>query len=212
MKKKIAIVDDHEFFRGGLKLALKKIKEVELVFEAQNGKELLELLKKNQVDLIFLDIRMPVMDGYSTALEVKKLFSHIKILILTMFDNDEYIQNFLEAGVDGFILKNINKDELQLALERVFNDQQYFSNELMPFFTRQVIQKTKGIKEQEQITNRELEILQLIFDGFSNKEIAEKLFISIRTVTNHRANLNFKTGSKNTASLISYALKHNLVK
>jgi DNA-binding NarL/FixJ family response regulator len=211
MSKKVAIVDDHEFFRGGLKMALKRNREFEVVIEAENGRVFLEKMKNTHIDIVLMDIKMPVMDGFETTVEAKKLYPNLKILILSMFNYDEYIQKLLEAGVDGFILKNINKDDLETALKYVVDGQQYFSNELMPFFTRQVLNKTTKEETDAQLTPRELEVLKLVYEGFSNKEIADKLFISVRTVTNHRASLNLKTGSKNTASLISYAIKNKLV-
>ena len=207
---KIAIVDDHEFFRGGLKAALKRIKGVEISFEAENGNVFLEKLEKNPVDIVLLDIKMPVMDGYETTLKVREKYPDLKILILSMFDSDEHVQKLLEAGVNGFILKNINRDNLEEAINYILSGKQFFSNELMPFFTKQIINKHENNKKSD-LTKRELQILQMIIDGHSNKEIAEKLYISVRTVTNHRANLNLKTGAKNTATLISYAIKHKLL-
>ena len=207
---KIAIVDDHEFFRGGLKAALKRIKGVEISFEAENGKDFFEKMEKTPVDIVLLDIKMPIMDGYETTLKIREIYPELKILILSMYDSDEYVQKLLEAGVDGFILKNINKDNLEMAINYILNGKQFFSNELMPFFTKQIINKSENNIKNE-ITKRELQILKLIIDGHSNKEIAEKLYISVRTVTNHRASLNTKTGAKNTATLISYAIKHNLL-
>jgi DNA-binding NarL/FixJ family response regulator len=208
---KIAIVDDHEFFRSGLKIALKRISNVICVFEASNGEEFIDKLKTNQIDMVLMDIKMPLMDGYQTTQLVRKNYPDIKIIILTMFDMDEYVQKLLEAGVNAFILKNINKNELEKVIITVNEGKQYFSNELMPFFTRQMLDKSNKSSSNVDLTNRELEIIQLICDGYSNKEIAEKLFISIRTVTNHRANLNSKTESKNTAGLISYAIKNKLI-
>ena len=210
--KKIGIVDDHEFFRSGLKVALKRIKDIEVIYEVDNGEEFLNAQSESPADLVLMDIKMPVMDGYEATLEAKKRFPELKIMILSMFDTDEYIRNLVEAGVNGFVLKNINKIELENAILQIFKGQQYYSQELMAFFTRQFLVKEEDKNGPDELTKRELEVLQLIFQGYSNKEIADKLFISVRTVTNHRANLNAKTNSKNTASLISFALRNKLVK
>jgi len=131
--KKIAIVDDHEFFRSGLKLALKRNKTYELAFDAPNGADFLEKMKSDPVDLVLLDLKMPIMDGYETSLRLKELYPDVKIIILSMFDNSEYVQKLIEAGVNGFILKNIGKQELDTALNHVFNGRHYFSSELMTF-------------------------------------------------------------------------------
>ena len=209
---KVAIVDDHEFFRSGLKIALKRIKGIELIYEATNGAEFLELQAKNKADLVLMDIKMPVMDGYTASLEAKKKFPDLKILVLTMFDTDEYFRRLIEVGVNGFILKNITKADLEIAIHQILQDHQYYSQELMGFFTRELFKKEEPLQNRAEISKREMQVLKLISEGFSNKEIADKLFISIRTVTNHRASLYAKTNSKNAAGLISYAIKNQLFK
>ena len=211
MKKKIGIVDDHEFFRKGLKLTLQQTDFVELVFEATNGRMFLEKMATSPADIVLLDIKMPEMDGHEAAIKARELYPDLKIIMLTMFDNEEYLQDLIEAGVNGFILKNVSSGELENALRYVLNDQQYFSTELMDFFTRQIRRKANPNKGRGKLSDREIEILKLIYEGLTNREIAEKLFISVRTVTNHRSHLNEKTGSRNTAGLISYALKNKLV-
>lgn len=130
---------------------------------------------------------------------------------MTMLDEDETIQKFIQAGVQGYLLKNIDNKGLETALTAVIEGKQYYSDELMSFFTRSLNQKTEKQTNRIKLTKREREILQLIFEGHSTQEIADKLFVSIRTVSNHRFNLNNKTGAKNTASLISFALKNKLV-
>ncbi len=211
MNKKIAIVDDHEFYRNGLVLALKHFKFVDIAFEATNGKEFLEKQEINPVDIVFLDLKMPVLDGYETILRAKEQFPKLKIIVLTMFEEDEYIRKSITAGVQGYLIKNIDQKTLKTALQYVLDGRSYFSNELMPFFTRELNEITQSTKNNIKLSKRELEILKLICEGFSNSEIAEKLFISIRTVNNHRANLKTKTKSKNTAALISYGIKNRIV-
>lgn len=209
--RKIAVVDDHEFYRNGLVLALKHLKFIDIAFEATNGKEFLEKQKYSPADIVFMDLKMPVLDGYETILEAKKLYPELKIIVLTMFEDDEYIRKLIMAGVEGYILKNVGKNTLKSAIQFIIEGKQYFSNELMPFFTRQLNESDIRKKSTVNITKREIEILKLIYAGLSNQEIAEKLFISVRTVSNHRANLKEKTKSKNIASLISYGVKNKLI-
>lgn len=210
-KKKVGVVDDHEFYRSGLILALKHLKFIDIVYEATNGKEFIEKQKRNPADIVFMDLKMPVMDGFATIIESKKRFPDLKIIVLTMFEEDEYIRKSIAVGVQGYILKNINYNILKIAIKYILEGKQYYSDELMSFFSRQLYKNNKSAKKVVNLTNRETEILQLIYQGLSNIEIAEKLHISFRTVTNHRANLSKKTNSKNTASLILFGIKNKLL-
>jgi DNA-binding NarL/FixJ family response regulator len=207
---KIALVDDHEFFRNGLALAIKRIKFTNLAFEANNGIDFLEKQSRIPADIVLMDIKMHQMGGYETVLEARQRFPGLKIIILTMFDDEENIKRFIDAGVEGYLLKNIDYQDLEFALKAVIEGQNYYSRELMSFFTQQIRNVHLPHKSRINLTSRELEVLRLIYNGFSNKEIASKLFISIRTVTNHRANLGLKTGAKNTAGLISFGIKNQL--
>jgi DNA-binding NarL/FixJ family response regulator len=208
---KIALVEDHSFYRIGLCFTIKRFKFVEFAFDASNGKEFLEKQRKNPVDIVLMDIVMPIMGGYDTVIAVKKEFPDIKIIILTMLEDDEYIEQFVQAGVHGYLSKNIEIKGLETALRAVISGNHYYSEEIMGFFTR----KFKEMPEKNdtvKLTKRESEILLLIYQGLSNQEIADQLFISVRTVTNHRFNLKIKTSSRNTASLIHFGLKNNLLK
>jgi DNA-binding NarL/FixJ family response regulator len=210
-KTRIAVVEDHDFYRNGLCMAIKRIKFVELAFEAINGKDFLEKLQKNPVDIALVDVVMPVMGGYEIVRELKKKYPGIKIAILTMLDEEENIQRFIEAGVDGYMLKNIDHQSLEIALKAIIDGQNYYSTEIMSYLTRQLRTRRKEEKTP-QLSPRELEILQLIYEGYSNQEMAEKLFISVRTITNHRFNIMQKTGVKNTAGLINYGIKNKLLR
>jgi DNA-binding NarL/FixJ family response regulator len=212
IKIKVAIVDDHEFYRQGLIMALRHFKTIDVVFEATNGKDFIEKQKKNPADIVFMDLKMPVMDGYQTILESKKLFPDLRIVVLTMFEEEEYIQKSLAAGVQGYIIKNIDQDTLKTAIQRIMDGKLYFSNELMPFFAKKFNEMNGVSKSNSELTKRELEILHLIGEGLSNSEIAGKLFLSYRTIANHRASLKKKTLTKNTAELIRYGIKNRLLK
>jgi DNA-binding NarL/FixJ family response regulator len=209
---KIAIVEDHSFYRNGLCLALKRLKFADLIFDASNGKEFLEKQRKNPADIVLMDIMMPIMGGFEAITLAKKEFPDLKVIILTMLEEDEYIQQFVALGVQGYLLKNIDNKGLETALKAIINGHNYYSEELMGFFSRSLRERAEKPNDSVQLTQREAEILQLIYEGLSNQEIANKLFISVRTVTNHRYNLKNKTATKNTASLINYALKNKLLK
>lgn len=211
-KAEIILVDDHEIFRNGLKMVLGKLKYCKVVAEASNGELFLELLKEHKPDIVLMDIEMPVMNGIEATKNALKIYPDLKIIALTMFNEDEYIQSMIDAGVKGFLLKNINKETLDKAVQMVLNGGNYYSEELFDFFTKQVTKVADKSKvDIIKLTRREKEILQLVCEGLNNKEIAEILFVSERTVVGHKTNLLSKTGCKNTGSLISYAIKNKLV-
>ncbi|MCF8233275.1 MAG: response regulator transcription factor [Bacteroidales bacterium] len=208
----IIIVDDHEIFRNGLKMVLNRLKYVNILAEASNGKEFLELLPNHHPDIVLMDIEMPVMNGIEASDKAMKEYPGLKIIALTMFNDDEYIQSMIDAGVKGFLIKNIKKDILDRALQEVNNGGNYYSQELMQFFTRRLTKEDDKSKEEElNITKREKEILQLMAEGMNNKEIADSLFVSERTIIGHKSNLLAKTGCKNTIGLLAYAIKNKLV-
>ncbi len=207
----IFIVDDHEFFRKGLKVTINRFKDMQVIGEASNGIEFLDMMNQSIPDIVLMDIKMPKMDGIKTTKKALEKNPNIKVIALSMFGKEEYLEDMLEAGAKSFMLKNIGKEELEYTLQKIAQEKQHFSEELIPYLTKKYTQK-HDIYNPNHLTKREIEILQLIADGLSNKEIADKLFISLRTVTTHRANLNMKTRAKNTAGLLAYAIRNNLVK
>lgn len=209
-KLKIIVVDDHEFFRKGVTMTINKFKYTEVVGEAENGDHFLRLLEKKGADIVFMDVKMPLMDGIEATRLAMKKYPKLKIVALSMFGEEEYLESMLEAGATGFIIKNISKDDLERAIQVIAQDKQYFSEELLPYFTNR-FRKKEDKEPEAKLTGREKEILMLIAEGLTNQEMATKLHLSVRTVTNHRANLNMKTGSKNTAHLLSYAMRNNLI-
>lgn len=211
-KVDIIIVDDHEIFRNGLKMVLGKLKYVNILAEATNGEEFLELMEEHKPDIVLMDIEMPVMNGIEATEKALQKYPGLKVIALTMFNDDEYIQSMIDAGVRGFLIKNIRKDILDRAIREVYEGGNYYSQELMKFFTRALSKDTeKDKKEELNITNREQEILQLMAEGMSNKEIADAIFVSERTVIGHKSNLLAKTGCKNTIGLLAFAIKNKLV-
>ncbi len=208
---KLIIVDDHEFFRSGLKMVVNRLKYVTVVGEASNGKEFLEIQKEKNADMVLLDLQMPIMNGIEASEIAIKEFPDLKIVILTMFDDEEYIDKMIDIGVHGFLLKNITKDLLDKALQSIASGNTYYSPELWSYFGKKFSQQKKENDAEQQFTKREKEILQLICDGLNNREIAEELFISERTVVGHKSNLLSKTNCKSTISLLSFAIKNKLV-
>jgi len=208
---KIILVDDHEIFRNGLKMVLGKLKYAKVVAEASNGKEFLELLKQHQPDVVLMDIEMPEMNGIDATMEALKKYPDLKVIALTMFNEDEYIQSMIDTGVKGFLIKNIRKETLDKAIQTVLNGGNYYSEELFDFFTKQIHKDDKPKTDVVKLTRREKEILQLVCEGLSNKEIADILFVSERTVVGHKTNLLAKTECKNTIGLMLYAIKNKLV-
>jgi DNA-binding NarL/FixJ family response regulator len=210
-KIKIFIVDDHEIFRNGLKMVLGKLKYVELEGEAENGQEFVNMLNEVVPDIVLMDIEMPVLNGIEASKIALKLHPKLKIIALTMFGDDDYIQSMMDVGAKGFLMKNINKETLDKAILTVHNGGNYYSEELFEFFTKQFSKEKESPESELNLTRREKEILQLLCEGLSNKEIADALFISERTVLGHKTNLLTKTNTKNSLSLMAFAIKKKLV-
>jgi DNA-binding NarL/FixJ family response regulator len=209
-KIRIIITDDHQLFRNGLKILLNAFPEFEVTGEASNGEEFLKLLKNTQADVVLMDINMPEMDGIEATRKGLKLCPGIDIIALSMYGEEEYYYKMVDAGAKGFLLKDSDISEVKEAILTVRKGGSYFSQELL----YHVIQKIKHREHESKTANlskREKEILFKICEGFSNQEIAETLFISKRTVDKHRANLLGKTNSKNTASLILFAIRNKLI-
>jgi len=215
MKKfKVIIVDDHEIFRIGLKLLLNKIDNVEVVAEASNGKEFLELISKVKADIIFMDISMPILDGIEATEKVLEKYPQLKIIALTTFAKTEYFDGMIYAGIEGFMLKNSGPEDFKNAIEKVMNGGNFFSEEMLAKLTRRVVNEKIAKTKKEKLpdlSKREYEVLELICRGFSNEKIGENLYISSRTVERHKTNIISKTGTRNTLNLVIYAFKNKLV-
>ncbi len=209
---KIIIVDDHEIFRRGLKVVINQFESTKVIAEAGNGKEFHNLLNSHSPDIVFMDIRMPEMDGIeATKLAVDK-YPGIRIIAISMFGEEEYLENMIKAGAKGFLLKNINREEIEIAIKQVMEGKNYYSSELLPYFTHKFLNNSNDSGYDVRFTKREMEILKLVTKGMSSKEIASKLYISKRTVDGHKANMILKTGSKNVIDLLIYAIKNKFIK
>jgi len=210
---RIAVVDDHEIVRDGIQILLEDEPGFEIVGEAKTGKEAVELCKSQKVDLVVMDITMPEMDGIQATKIIKEKNPEIKVLALTMLSEDQHIRKMIKAGASGYILKSSGKEELIKAVNKIMDGQHYFSDgatqSILKELVNPVVSKVKST-EMASLTDRELEILKLIVDEYTNQEIADELFISVRTVDAHRRNLLQKTGAKNTAGLVKYAIENKL--
>ncbi|HVN59191.1 MAG TPA: response regulator transcription factor [Bacteroidales bacterium] len=209
-KTRIILTDDHQLFRNGLKMLLEAIPEFTIAGEASNGAEFLNLLQGCDADIALMDINMPEMDGVEATRRGLKLCPSLAVIALSMYGEEEYYYKMVDAGARGFLLKDSDINEVKEAILTVKKGGSYFSQELL----HHVIQRIKNRETETKSANlskREKEILLKICEGLSNQEIAETLFISKRTVDKHRANLLYKTNSKNTASLILFAIKNKLI-
>lgn len=206
---KVAIADDHEIFRKGLRIILNEIDEIKVVGESRNGNELFDIIKHQAVDVVLMDIRMPVMDGIEATRKLSEKYPEVKVIALTMFEEISYFNQMVEAGARGFLLKKTNKDELQKAIKSVMCDEDYFSEEFISNVNKN--QKPKSRLVAIDLTEREQDVLELICKGMSNAEISKFLGVSIRTIDGHRAHLLEKTGAKNSPHLVMFAIKNGLI-
>ncbi|MEI8047231.1 MAG: response regulator transcription factor [Bacteroidota bacterium] len=203
---KIAIIDDHDLFREGIKLVTGQIENFEVIFDTSNGNLFLEFLQNFTPDVVLMDIGMPIIDGVETTQKAIELCPNLKVIALTMFTDMTHYRQMINAGVKGFILKKANKFELQQAINTVFAGGNYFSQEILQKMAFHSIDYSNG---GHQLTHREIDILNQICKGLTTQEIAEKLFISAKTVETHRSNVFLKADVRNIAGLIVWAINNN---
>jgi DNA-binding NarL/FixJ family response regulator len=208
------ITDDHSIFRKGLRLALSDDEHLQCLGEAGDGQELLELLKEVQPDVILLDLKMPKMDGMEATKEIRKRHPDVKILILTMHDDEQLVVHLMEAGANGYLIKNADADEIKLALHACKENGYYFSDYVSGLMLRSIMHKSKPqtkFKEGVVLNEREREVLTCLCEGMTATEIGQKVFLSARTVEGIKATLFEKIGARNVAGLIMYAVKQGIV-
>jgi DNA-binding NarL/FixJ family response regulator len=210
---KVAIADDHALFRSGVKTALSIKKDVELIAEADNGMQLITLLKHVEPDVILLDIQMPIMDGITTLPEIRKLYPHVKVIILSMHNDHSMISRLMEIGANSYLTKNSDPETIYQAIKTCF-EQEFFFNDL----TNKALLtglRTKRVEqpmnEDVQLTEKETRILKLMCEEKTTREIADLVDISPRTVEAIRDKLKTKTGAKSMAGLVMYAVKNGIV-
>ncbi|MBZ0203443.1 MAG: response regulator transcription factor [Ignavibacteria bacterium] len=213
---KILIVDDHEVVRDGLRNILTSLDNISIAGEAGNGEDAVKMYSTLKPDLVIMDISMPGMNGIEATRVIKEKDPDARILILTMHDNQEYLNQIIRSGAKGFILKNTDKEELLEAVKTVSGGENFFSKDISKLIidnyirTAKETEKNDGYKEVP-LTKREIEILKLIASGYSNQEIANILYISYNTVDTHRKNIMHKLSIKNTAGLVRYAIEKGLI-
>ena len=212
-KLKIYLVDDHKLFREGLKLLLSTQDFVHHIYEASNGREFIESLSLVDCDVVLMDIEMPEMNGIEATREALRLHPDLKIIVLSMYGDEQYYYKMIDAGAKGFMLKNTGIENVITAIKKVAAGENFFSEELLLSILNNMrdSNKTETESPDSEISEREMEILYHVCKGKSNQEIADELFISKRTVDKHRANLLSKTGCRNTAALVMYAIKNKII-
>ncbi|WKK79729.1 response regulator transcription factor [Marivirga arenosa] len=201
---KILIADDHEILASGMSSILSAKEELSIVGTVSNGKEVLDFLAKNPVDVVIMDLNMPVLNGIEATEEIKKKFPETKILILSMFDREGYIQNALDVGVDGYVLKNVSETEILSAVKRLMEGKTYFSQDVMAKMAMKMRvygESDGGVK----LTDTERKILQLLSEGDTSGEISDKLDLSPNTITSYRKLLLQKFEAKNVSHMVKMA-------
>ena len=210
---KVAIADDHALFRAGVKTALSSKKDIELIAEADNGMQLLHLLRHIEPDVILLDIQMPIMDGIQTLPEIRKLRPEAKVIILSMHNDHSMISKLMEIGANSYLTKNSDSETIYQAI-RTCHDQEFFFNELTnkALLTGLRTKRSDGIHHQEaDLSEKEMRVLKLMCEEKTTKEIADIVEISPRTVEAIRDKLKTKTGAKSMAGLVMYAVKNGII-
>lgn len=205
----IAIVDDHEMFRSGIKLILSEKEDWQIVIEAVNGVDFLNQLREVQPDIVLMDISMPELDGYNTTRKALEGFPDLKIIVLSMLSEEEYYYKMIEAGVKGFVLKNSGVDELYRAIQEVAKGNNYFAQDLLRKIVLSI--NNKEVNKKLKLNEREKEVLSLICNGYTNKEISEKMFLSVKSIEKYRTCLLQKTNTRNSAHLVMHAILNKLI-
>lgn len=212
----VLLADDHAIIRDGIRALLEDVDDIQVIAEATNGKEAIQKLQQRPIDVMILDLSMPVMNGLEATKRVKQVSESSKILVLSMHDTEDYVLKSIEAGASGYLLKDTSKEEFVRAIYAVHQGEKYFSSSISHILVEHILNpKPKGEEEDLQeipsLTKREKQILQLIKEGLSNKEIATALGKSVRTIETHRFNLMKKLQAKNVVELINKSIDYNLL-
>lgn len=215
-KIKVLIADDHDIVRSGLRMLFQRTPDVVVVGEAGDGEEAVRLAEKIKPDVAILDVSMPKLNGLQATRALKERFPSIRVLILTIHEEEEYIYEMIRSEADGHVLKSANRKEIIDAVHSVASGGQFYSSAISSLMINEFIRKVKEDEEApkrpaQSLTKREIEILRLVAHGLSSKEIAEKLFLSVSTINTHRTNLMHKLDIHDTAGLTKYAIRSRLI-
>lgn len=211
----VVIADDHHVVREGIALVLQQEGDIKVVGQASNGEEAVTMIMQLNPDITILDISMPKLNGIQTAQKLIRDGFKGKILMLTQYDKEEYVREAIQTGASGYLLKDSIKDEVITAIRKIMSGETFFSPSISKLLVDEYFQQLKrktSSKSIPDLTPRETEVLQLIAEGYSTKQIADKLYLSARTVDFHRANISQKLGLHDIAGLTKYAIRHGLVK
>lgn len=205
----VLVTDDHTLFRKGTMKLIESFDEIGNVYEAENGEEAMKVINSEKIDLVLLDLEMPVMDGWETARRIIDRHPDIYVIMISMYDNLKIISDLIEIGVHSYLLKNADPEEVRTAIKGVFNNQFYY-NQLV---SKALHTKLKGQSSLEtgELTKREVEIIRLICQELTMREISERLFLSEQTVLTHRKNLMKKIQAKNAVSIVRHAIQTGIV-
>ena len=212
-KLKVYIADDHTIFRKAMVSLLQSFPRIGTVKDAENGRELLNLVKEEEPDIVLLDLQMPIMDGSETCENLYNKYPDVRVIVLSMHDSERYIQHMMDLGARAFLFKNVEPDELEQAIYSVA-DKDFYHNELIASILRKSLREKHNLKKpdfKQELTEREREILLLICQEYSTKEISSRLSLSDRTVENHRAKIMEKTGVKNIVGIVRYAYEQGML-
>ena len=213
MRIKVLIADDHQLFREGLANLLFSAENIEVIAQAKDGNEAIEKVKHFKPDVVLLDIAMPVLNGIEATKKIKALFPEIKTITVSMHSDKQYVKGALEAGADGYLLKNCTYRQLTDAIQSVYDGKKYLSQDITELvISGYLTPSATDTNEYSTLSEREKDIFLFFAEGKSTKEISDKLFISVKTVNTHKQNILDKLGLKSNADIVKYALKNGLIR
>ncbi|MDZ7898704.1 MAG: response regulator transcription factor [Arcicella sp.] len=215
-KIRVAIADDHTIFRRGLVSILRNNEDFDIVFEAENGQELMDAIPMYNPQVVLMDLNMPVLDGIRATTKIKGVYPDLKIIIISMHDEDHFVSHLMELGANGYLLKDAHPDEVEKAIYTCNSEDYYYGAFLLRVMHNRLINKTTRKKtitlsSEINLTERELEVLEHICEGTTSPQIAEIVSLSVRTVEGHRNRIMEKTGTKNIAGLVAWAVRNGVV-
>ncbi len=213
-KIKIALADDYKIFREGLKVSLSLDEQIEIIHEADNGEDLLSNIEKQLPDIVIMDLKMPIMDGMEATKIIRKKFNEVKVLVVSMYDDDKFIIHLMEIGANGYLLKNAEPDEIRKAIHCVADNGYYFNDLVNKALLKKLVIRSNikpSFNENIELTERELEVLKLICEEKTATEIGKEIFLSPRSVEGIRQRLIEKVGVRNMAGLVMFAAKNGIV-